>query len=1850
MEGQIPAAETEQEVNEHGNVVGEKVEDKEAGLKRTALSDKDRATPVADIASELNAEEVGENQYKPKNIHHFRNKLAQRGHAVDFNEETGVATVREGEGPQFNVGEKPEFSVGEAPAKPASDRAGVIPVKDGKIEIFNPTAKGTGKTEIAEADIYNKAAEGQVYTREPFYKATGQAAELAGGKGGFGSQGDARDAVGSFVGGQQQSPADFMRMIENLHKFGKVNIPQSEIKNALAAIREEAGRREAVVPKKGEGAAVLAPVGVGNISYGAIKGVFKGLHNNGEISTESLNQLRESYDKMAGYKGAHKNLDNTFALKTVNELNLPLKKKKKKGPSEAERTEQKRKDIIAGKRKPEGSDLRRTAGQSGLYDIPIVADKNLEPNIKLGKDVTEREGTGEFEESFDRRDVGESVSPRQDLRGKGLKGTKASPLYEQVDQALETYNAGDKTDNQLIQDLGDYVLNNVPKIATAAEGGQKISEGQANFEGVQASEGTRGYNRENVELQGFALDRLAQQVKDGKFKGLTGRQAMTKAKAIAKSAKAQQREAYGESRDRQRLSNVARRAEQAFYALQGYDPSNTELADYINANRPKYKIKKDVTADQIELAQRGELPVDTGARVEGTAKETAQTRIAQEAGLDQVTDEVLTPQQVEAIDIAAETILAQSPEIASPSELQDINLRRGATFDETVKGDKAAAKIRKAATEINKDLKEAIGASVKGDAVAKAYETFGQDFGFGNTPYNSLDRAQKQNFRRKLIDGLAQEAESRLAGKTTPSPEFSLENRNPNFSGFEFDAGRTTSQRVQNAVTPFLRNSRQRLRGDKFSSVLTHRSPEKKAAVKRAARETGANIVDHPLNPGEVLVLAPGKTLNDVLKFNTSRNGKAIDLDPRDFTTFNESATPDKRQYTNLNINDLISNINSRQQYLNNNNNWGKLNKITQLQPNDINNIKRSLIDQGFNVQESVDAKGDPTIVFSKGRINPDWSIKDVHAPAKELATPEWSGKVTDALKTAFPGYNVIGTKNEFHSYKNQLERDGYEVPKGNVKGLVFGNTIAINPEGATKDTHIHEFGHVWAKELQRSNPKLWMRGRELLKNTPYMEVVDNNPVYRSYRERGDNARFHEEVMANALGKRGAEIFARNSQKAGMWDKFRKKVGTWLKDKLNISSKKDYADLTLDDWLDIGAHSILTGDKAAFKAPTSKANIEFNLGENVKNPDVKDKAAAMDVSERAAAYADKNRSVAERLKNWVVPPSADDFHGLAQRFKRKFPKSELGKKMNTLIEKYENDYHNYEKAATKVRDDAKLAMDNLAKGLGMTPKKIAAHLSAPTDVNIEGIPASILELISNYDTNNDAKNYINNNPSLKEFYNNINNIKFGNAKMEISPDRPFQASLLDFINKGLLKENLSDFLAYKKENFGNLSEVGKMGSGYLSAFNDSLSRMSGNTGRGTDSITGPFSEWLQGSVGTIMFLNVRSAGLQFLSTWNFMSPSNIIGFNRDLAGTLVKGSPQRKLFTRLWNDSMLKERRARAGFDVNAEEILDAVKDGKFQKTVGKVLNKGFYLTSMMDSVAIAAGGVGFVNQEIKSGSTPSEALAKWRKQTQEAQQSARPDRVSQQQKSAVSKFILAFANTPQQYFRLSQKAFRAIQDKGITSPEGKTALRKIAYYTAIQNAIFTMLQSTSMALFMGWDSDDDDTRKEAENQLNSMSDTVLRGMGLLGAVVAAGKNTVLNAVRESDKARPDYGKAILKGTTSVAPPLSRKINDIQAIGNAYKYDSGKTGFRSKEAIAGSRAITAALNVPADWPQKKLAAVQAYLEEEELNISDLMLMLYGKAEYAVLKDKESTEDFDFDDFDFDDVDFEDFDFDDEDFN
>ena len=124
----------------------------------------------------------------------------------------------------------------------------------------------------------------------------------------------------------------------------------------------------------------------------------------------------------------------------------------------------------------------------------------------------------------------------------------------------------------------------------------------------------------------------------------------------------------------------------------------------------------------------------------------------------------------------------------------------------------------------------------------------------------------------------------------------------------------------------------------------------------------------------------------------------------------------------------------------------------------------------------------------------------------------------------------------------------------------------------------------------------------------------------------------------------------------------------------------------------------------------------------------------------------------------------------------------------------------------------------------------------------------------------------------------------------------------------------------------------------------------------------------------------------------------------------------------------------------------------------------------MADSFAIATGGATFyrnrVKTYIKQGLTEAEANKKafedFRETAEESQQSSRPDRISAQQAGPLGRTILAFANTPAQYARLTKKAASdIINGRG----DLKTNLSKLAYYGAVQNLMFNFLQQAVFAL-----------------------------------------------------------------------------------------------------------------------------------------------------------------------------------------
>ena len=1095
------------------------------------------------------------------------------------------------------------------------------------------------------------------------------------------------------------------------------------------------------------------------------------------------------------------------------------------------------------------------------------------------------------------------------------------------------------------------------------------------------------------------------------------------------------------------------------------------------------------------------------------------------------------------------------------------------------------------------------------------------------------DKNAPAKYLDKIAAVLATESEVRafskpesLGKKKTPSVELSLDENHRDFLGdINVKAGRGGRRSYLDMfriLTEDIAPNIGKFDGRAFMTITTGKNPDSKKQILKAADTVkdmlGVSIMPHPNNPGRLIIGDQdgdfADRLSDIVE-NTQSGDKVFDLDVRDFSTpqgledFVNTWTQlfrGSRPYGMVRKVNAPKNFNTGDTYM----------TLDQVKPV----LERAGLELG---PERTDPYGVP---YYKVYPRTKYSITEANA-AQTKATKQYLKDITDKLKQAWPDIKILTDPKKINEAARRLGVDGNRV-KGAY--LVGDNTVLLNPDKVTADTPIHEFGHIWAKKLMRENPQLWIKGRDLLKGSKFEKIVRSIPAYRDY----SPAQLTEEIMANAIGKRGAQLFSDNT-KAKRWDAWMKKIGDWVKSKLGIATAKNYEDLTLNDWLDTAVHGVFSGQvPGSTPTKTYSAKNPIRTEFSVEEKSAAELALEKEQARKVGAKASK-KGWFDKATSWMVPPSSDDFHGLLERYNQKHDDVH-SKALNKMKDIYVKDYTQYEKNATAARERYAELADQLAEKLGLEVSRtgkligdtrggmINDYLAKDSGIEHNGADLSIQSALEVYtnpaEFSKDLVDKVNDglNDDFKEFADNL----------DFAIDGSVQGSLLNHINKNVFKSSMKNFLAYKKANFGGdaMNKIGgKMNDKYQEALSDSLKRMSGSSGVPSDSISQKWNDWLNNSVGAIMFLNVRSAALQGLSIWNYMSPSNIIGFNSDLAKIIASpSSEQKKMFTDLWNDPMMKERRARAGFDVNANEVLEAAKNGDLSKFTQKALNKGFALTSLMDSFAIASGGTAFVRQEMKNGASLEDAKQAWRDKTQEAQQSARPDRVSQQQKAGVSKFILAFANTPAQYFRLSQKAFRTIKQHGITSKEGMAAARKMAYYMAVQNGIFTMMQSASMALLGGFGSDDEKEVQEATNQLNSMMSSVLRGMGLYGAVIDAAKTAALRAYRQSQKSNPDYSKAIVKGALQVSPPLNRKISQIEAIGRAYKYkqERTKTGIRSPHAVAVAKGGEALFNLPTDWVQKKLAAVQALLVDGDADFQQALLLLYGQSEYSVLGKKD----------------------------
>jgi len=409
--------------------------------------------------------------------------------------------------------------------------------------------------------------------------------------------------------------------------------------------------------------------------------------------------------------------------------------------------------------------------------------------------------------------------------------------------------------------------------------------------------------------------------------------------------------------------------------------------------------------------------------------------------------------------------------------------------------------------------------------------------------------------------------------------------------------------------------------------------------------------------------------------------------------------------------------------------------------------------------------------------------------------------------------------------------------------------------------------------------------------------------------------------------------------------------------------------------------------------------------------------------------------------------------------------------------------------------------------------------------------------------------------------------------------------ITDNVNR---KEYLAEFIENVDEMFDETT-LNKLeaiyGTNYVDALQDSIRRMKSgsNTPRSAGKIEQKWLNWVNNSVGTIMFFNRRSALLQMLSFTNFINWSDN---NPAKAAAAFANQPLYwKKWTEIFNSDKLKERRGGLKSDIQESEIANQARNSKDKAAavVSYLLKIGFTPTQIADSFAIATGGATFLINRTKKyekqGLSKKEAEAKafedFGRISDETQQSGDPMLISQQQSSHLGRLILAFQNTPMQYTRLMKKAGKDIINRRGSDVEN---LSKIAYYGFVQNLVFSSLQSALFALIPGFDDEEEDDAKledKAIRTANSMVDTILRGSGLAGAVISTLKNAIMRYQKEDKKAQERYGGGDQTYTmlelANISPPIGSKLRKVYSAIQTKKFNQAAIDEMGYDLTRGGR-------------------------------------------------------------------------------
>ena len=775
---------------------------------------------------------------------------------------------------------------------------------------------------------------------------------------------------------------------------------------------------------------------------------------------------------------------------------------------------------------------------------------------------------------------------------------------------------------------------------------------------------------------------------------------------------------------------------------------------------------------------------------------------------------------------------------------------------------------------------------------------------------------------------------------------------------------------------------------------------------------------------------------------------------------------------------------------------------------------------------------------------------------------------------------NAVSEADHFH--RKGAEFVGYDLPA--LLRIINGSNEKLKFEHALQNVRAY---------------RLLAKSAGSVRFEYYLEILDN--LYDNYKLIAISEKNDKKLDSGKYLDLDNQIVSYKNGMGRNWNIF---DNSWLERYANPIIAKIDGGFNFKDLIDLDGvnfeqkYNIKNDGTALESLESTESNLSQDLNDIIEQKKGAKFASEKRFSPKKAAM--RGKKVEKGIMNFFIPYGAEDFQGLMYAL---LPKGDLGNKAmewmrQNLFRPYGIAMENLSRERIAVMNDFR-ALKSKIKDIPKTLKKeilngdytiqdaVRVYIWNKQGMKIPGLTKT---------DETKLVNFITKDKELVDFANQL--IRISKKEGYVKPSNSWDSGTITtdlFENLNTVKRakylekwqnNVNEI--FTEENLNKLEAA--FGKSYRVALEDILSRM--KTGRnragGGNAQINAWLEWVNNSVGVIMFLNVRSAMLQMISTVNYINWSD----NNPLkaAGAYANQPQFWKDFIFIYNSDFLVERRGGLKLNVNEAELAEQANRKGVRGVISYLLNKGFILTRGADSFAIANGGATFyrnrINTYLKQGLSQKEAEQKafqdFRELTEEAQQSSRPDRISMQQASNFGRIILAFANTPMQYTRLMK---RGAQDLAAGRGDWKTNMSKIMYYGIVQNFIFNALQQALFAIGFG-EEDEEFNDNKTFGVANGMVDSVLRGTGVAGNAVMVGKNILIDIAKRAQRPRPNFSDAAWK-VLDISPPIDSKITKLRSAGYTFDNEMDKIldeglSLENPANLAIAQIISAGTNIPLD--------------------------------------------------------------------